>query len=172
MPEPERIRSVSRVSTGLSDRSVERTQTNGFRLPTPDHGDRNFQKPVFQRSNTSTPAFEGPHTSERMVRNRSDNGPTPKPVVRSRTQHYDQNEDDYNPRERSERPTGRDNGYSPGKISSGNGSAQVSRNASSNSVNNQYDAGAARKAAPPPPPLRKKPPPPPPPMKKPSLASQ
>lgn len=168
MPEPERIRSVSRVSTGLSDRSVERAQTNGFRLPTPDHGDRNYQKPAFQRSNTSTPAFEGPTTSERMVRNRSDNGPTPtKPVVRSRAQHYDQNEDDYTPRS-----MGRDNGYtSPGKISSGTGSAQVSRNGSSTTVNSQYDAGTAKKV-PPPPPLRKKPPPPPPPMKKPGLTSQ
>ncbi|KAI5790190.1 hypothetical protein EDC01DRAFT_118044 [Geopyxis carbonaria] len=172
MPEPEPPRPAirSRVGTGLSDKSSA-PSNNAFRLPTPDHSERP-NKPVFHRTNT-TPnlAFEGPTTTERMGRTRSDQGGlVPPPLPRSaRPSASEENEHTSSPDRYADRYDDRHRSVSPASRSSAGGSRVISRSSSSNTLSNVYNANSARKQ-PPPPPARKKPPPPPPPMKKASLS--
>lgn len=134
-----------------------------FRLPTPDHLDR--PKSSFHRTNT-TPAlsFEGPTTSERMGRTRSEQGGTPPALPRKRSTNPESTQDSD-----GQHSPERYSGYNDGVASPAGsaGSRIVSRSSSNNALSNVYNAGSARKQPPPPPPAsRKKPPPPPPPMKR------
>jgi len=172
-------RPAIRSRTGLEDRSTDRLNdrapTNGFRMPTPDASDR-LNKPVFNRTHTSPSlAFEGPTTSERMGRARSDQGIVPPPLPRNKPVNQDsyisENESVYSSPE-SRRGSLFDRSQSPARsIGSPAGSRAISRSSSNNTLSNMYDANSARKQPPPPPASRKKPPPPPP-MKKSSLSSQ
>jgi len=166
-----------RSRTNVEDRSNDRVPTNGFRMPTPESSDR-LTKPVFQRTHTSPAsplAFEGPTTSERMSRNRSDQGIVPPPLPRTRTlkpDSYYENEPLQGSPDR--RDSYYDRGESPARSYGSPASSRViSRSSSNNTLSNSYDPNSSRKQPPPPPPAsRKKPPPPPPPMKKSSLSAQ
>lgn len=159
-PEPERHPIGSRVK-------AEKAPAGAYRLPTPEHIERT--KPGFSRIQTAPSlSFEGPTTSERMGRTRSDQGIVPPPPIRNRgpgSETYT-SENEHVQSSVRDRIASAERPDSPRSIGS---SRVVSRSSSNNTLSNVYSANSARKQPPPPPPpptSRKKPPPPPPPPKR------